>query len=552
MPTTTKRLSRISPDEMGTLDAQLYVQFERFAERAPSEDAGSITSGGFLRFVRETGLVEHAGISAGEASLAFSSVVLGSRKTLRFERFAEACRKLATAKSVTFQALVQLAAGFDPVVETVTEEQAAREPTAGGGFAASQEQRDAAEETAAAAAAAAARTGDAEVGFSADHAKSVVAEGSVAALMAKHKKNASAGGGKPKGKQVSAKVASRQRKFGGGATIFDGDLKGTSSANAKLLAMRTGSVKQRANKFGGGDGKAANHAASAAKEIRSGAVGARAARFGGGSPAAQAGHSGADGGGADAMSASNAAATIGGGAVSKRRDMFGAKHSKGASADFSAAHARAAISSGSVANRAAAVGGGSPAAAAADGGGGGGGGGGGAAAGAGGGAFSPANAAAEIAASGRGVTARLAKFDGATPAEAEAATAASSLDVKELTATLRARLLGFYKAHNPENIDKLEGVVAKYVGDGSDPAKGQRKLDKQLKHKYGISLSDFEAAQAQKAGLAKDNPFSKENYVASTGGGRDGCGALAEEEGEEEEEEEAAPEEAGGAPAEAE
>jgi hypothetical protein len=545
MPTTTKRLSRISPGEMGTLDAQLYVQFERFAERAPSEDAGSITSGGFLRFVRETGLVEHAAISAGEASLAFASVVLGSRKTLRFERFAEACRKLATAKSVTFQALVQLAAGFDPVVETVTEEQAAREPTAGGGFAASQEQRDAVEE----AAAAAARTGEAELGFSADHAKSVVAEGSVAALMAKHKKNASAGGGKlPKGKQVSAKVASRQRKFGGGATIFDGDLKGTSSANAKLLAMRTGSVKQRANKFGGnGDGKAANHAASAAKEIRSGAVGARAARFGGGSPAAQAGHSGGDGGGPDAMSASNAAATIGGGAVSKRRDMFGAKHSKGASADFSAAHARAAISSGSVANRAAAFGGGSPAAAAAaaDGGG--------AAGAAGGSAFSPANAAAEIAASGRGVTARLAKFDGATPAEAAAAAAVSSLDAKELTAALRARLLCFYKAHNPENIDKLEGVVAKYVGDGSDPAKGQRKLDKQLKHKYGISLSDFEAAQAQKAGLAKDNPFSKENYVASSGGGGGGDdGTLAEEEEEGEEETEAAPEEAGGAPAEAE
>ena len=506
---TTKRLSRISADEMGALDAQLYLQFERFAEAAESDTVGArtITSSGFLRFVRETGLAEHAGISAGEASLAFSSVVLGSKKTLKFERFSEACRKLATAKSVTFQALVHLAAGHDPVLDTVSEAEAAGAPTVGGGFAASTAEAEAEAD----AKAAAARTAEAPAGFSAADASNLVEEGSVKALMAKAQNGF--GTNKSKGKQVSAKVASRQRKFGGGATIFDGDIKGTSSANAKLMAMRTGSVKQRAGKFGGGGG-VVDGASAAAKTINKGAVGARAARFGG--PVAAAA-SGADAGGTDAMSAANAASVCSG--VAGRRDLFGAKHSKGASADFSAAHARAAISKGSVASRASAFGGSSPApeANAADAGSG----------------FSPANARAEIAASrGGGVAARLANFDGATKADAQASQEMSQLNPKEAAAALRSRLMKFYQAHNPENIDKLETVVTKYVGDGSDLAKAQRKLDKQLKHKYGISLSDFEAAQAAKNEIAPLNPFSKSNYRPSGSAPEMGIAAAAATAGE--------------------
>ena len=111
-----RKMSRISAQEMSALDAKLYAQFSRFCDGA---DGDSMTSSGMLRFVRETKLAVNMGITASEASLAFSGVVLAKKKEIRYERFQEACRKLATQKSLPFQALVQLASGEDVQVDDV-------------------------------------------------------------------------------------------------------------------------------------------------------------------------------------------------------------------------------------------------------------------------------------------------------------------------------------------------------------------------------------------------------------------------------------------------
>ena len=67
------------------------------------------------------------------------------------------------------------------------------------------------------------------------------------------------------------------------------------------------------------------------------------------------------------------------------------------------------------------------------------------------------------------------------------------------SAQLHERLRLFYAKHNPDNVDKIGKLVAKYgtpAADDPSNEEGMRSLDKQLKHKYGISLTDFEASQS--------------------------------------------------------
>ena len=51
--------------------------------------------------------------------LIFASVLLGKKKSINYDRFQEACRKVAMEKELTFQALIQTATGGEVAVEEV-------------------------------------------------------------------------------------------------------------------------------------------------------------------------------------------------------------------------------------------------------------------------------------------------------------------------------------------------------------------------------------------------------------------------------------------------
>jgi serine/threonine protein kinase len=69
-----------------------------------------MTALGLVTFSKECSLID-AKLTEAEVSLAFAKVKLGRTKTLKFDRFQEACRAMANTKGVTYQNIIQLATG---------------------------------------------------------------------------------------------------------------------------------------------------------------------------------------------------------------------------------------------------------------------------------------------------------------------------------------------------------------------------------------------------------------------------------------------------------
>jgi len=119
-----RKLSRVSADDMAKLSQQLEDLFKKYCAGEPQ-----MAEAQFKTFVTDGGLAD-ARLTEAEAGLIFLSVILGKKKTINFERFQEAVRKVSMKKEMTFQALIQTAAGEDVKTEDVAAPPAAPEPEA--------------------------------------------------------------------------------------------------------------------------------------------------------------------------------------------------------------------------------------------------------------------------------------------------------------------------------------------------------------------------------------------------------------------------------------
>jgi serine/threonine protein phosphatase PrpC/CRP-like cAMP-binding protein len=103
----TRKLSRISADEMAGLNLALMGIFGTWAPDGEIDDAN------LQALSKACGWMEPS-CNPGDISMIFASTKLGKKKTLKFERFQEACRKIATKKGITYQELVQIANDANP------------------------------------------------------------------------------------------------------------------------------------------------------------------------------------------------------------------------------------------------------------------------------------------------------------------------------------------------------------------------------------------------------------------------------------------------------
>jgi hypothetical protein len=340
-------------EEAATRAHQLSQLFDRYSTK------DVMTEAQLQAMCKQCELYQGHALATIDITMIFTSTKVGRKQELKFDRFEEACRKIAVKKSVTFTELTAVA--FESM-QTIEER---------------------------------AREG----GFSAGHAAAVIGAGSVAAKKAAMFQ-------KPgENKAFSAKMASRQRKFGGaqGVESEKGDANGFSTANAKKLAKQGGTVASRAAKFGGGEAKQDN-STQAKETIKKGAVASRMAAFGGPEAAAQ--------------------------AVAEEEEEA---------------------------------------------------------------AFSAANAAKEI---GSGaVAARAALFKQQDQTNEQMSNSEHQRYEEEVEqpppADMKQRLCDFYTAVNPEGLAKVDKLLEKVKDD--PPKKQEKKLNKQFKKAYGISLTEFEA-----------------------------------------------------------
>ena len=105
MSTTTRKLSKVSAEEMAELNSALFELFEKY-----SDHDGGITATGLTRFCAECKLLDsgcgHA-MKETDCTLIFEAVKLRRKTFLNFDRFQEAVRKVAMTKEVTYQELIQ-------------------------------------------------------------------------------------------------------------------------------------------------------------------------------------------------------------------------------------------------------------------------------------------------------------------------------------------------------------------------------------------------------------------------------------------------------------
>jgi hypothetical protein len=105
----SRKLSMVSKMEMIKLNDVLEKIFKKCAD---SEDVTKFASGKamsetvFLDFCDKNDLLDSS-FSSADASLIFASVKIGQRKTIKFDRFQEACRKVAVHKDVTYQEIIE-------------------------------------------------------------------------------------------------------------------------------------------------------------------------------------------------------------------------------------------------------------------------------------------------------------------------------------------------------------------------------------------------------------------------------------------------------------
>jgi hypothetical protein len=102
-----RKLSQVSAAEYGALRDNLAGLFEKYKEN------GGISSSGLMTFAGDCGIIGSGAkkLSAGDVTLVFEGVKLGSRTELDFDRFQEAVRKIAMQTSLTYQELIQTATG---------------------------------------------------------------------------------------------------------------------------------------------------------------------------------------------------------------------------------------------------------------------------------------------------------------------------------------------------------------------------------------------------------------------------------------------------------
>ena len=115
---SARKMSRVSADDMALLAQQLADIFKKYCAGEPQ-----MSEAQFKEFVTGTGLAD-ARLTEKEAGLIFHSVLLGKKKTINYDRFQEAVRKLSMKKEMTYQALIQTAAGEAVVVQDVPAEAA--------------------------------------------------------------------------------------------------------------------------------------------------------------------------------------------------------------------------------------------------------------------------------------------------------------------------------------------------------------------------------------------------------------------------------------------
>ena len=95
-----RKLSSITAAEMDDLDDELEVTYLRFA------NADGMDQQGLCNFAIEADIIDKK-LTLSEIQLLFARVKLGKRKTLSFDRFQEAVRKMAVTKGVTYQELIE-------------------------------------------------------------------------------------------------------------------------------------------------------------------------------------------------------------------------------------------------------------------------------------------------------------------------------------------------------------------------------------------------------------------------------------------------------------
>jgi hypothetical protein len=100
-----RRLSSLSSNEMSELEAQLEVLYDKYKD----EETG-VSSAALTQFASECNLL-NKDLKDLDVELTFQAVKLGKKETLNFDRFKEACRKMAVKRECTYHVLIQIATG---------------------------------------------------------------------------------------------------------------------------------------------------------------------------------------------------------------------------------------------------------------------------------------------------------------------------------------------------------------------------------------------------------------------------------------------------------
>jgi hypothetical protein len=99
---------------MSELHAELRNMFEDMREE------GGMTLASMVTWCKECNLLDKK-LTIPQVGLIFTSVVVGKKKSLHFDRFQEAVRKVAIAKGNTYQEVIQLACGQQACSQIVSE-----------------------------------------------------------------------------------------------------------------------------------------------------------------------------------------------------------------------------------------------------------------------------------------------------------------------------------------------------------------------------------------------------------------------------------------------
>ena len=103
---SSRKLSRVSAEELSELNNLALVFFKKYCQ---GEDG--MSSEQLQTFAEECGVCGGSRMTRKNVGMVFQAVKLGRKTTLNFDRFQEAIRRIAISKEITYQELINSAAG---------------------------------------------------------------------------------------------------------------------------------------------------------------------------------------------------------------------------------------------------------------------------------------------------------------------------------------------------------------------------------------------------------------------------------------------------------